>query len=86
MKKQTFQDLIFLAREDSHPEANVADEVISTLAAMANRGLDPYRAYTWMGTVSAAIAACILIISAILWQSNTNSVNEIMTYVSWVAQ
>jgi hypothetical protein len=86
MKKLTFQNLVSLAREESHPEVHVADDVISTLKAMVNRELDPYLAFTWIGTASAAIAAGILIFSMILWQSNTNSVNEIMSYVSWVAQ
>ena len=86
MKKLTFQNLISLAREESHPDVHVADDVISTLTAMRNREFDPYLAFTWVGAASAAIAAGIMIVSMILWQSNTNSVNEIMSYVSWVAQ
>jgi hypothetical protein len=47
---------------------------------------DPYRAYTWVGATSAAIAACILVAATLFWQSNSDSVSEIMTYVSWVGQ
>lgn len=86
MKKQTFNNLVSLAQQESAPHVNVADEVISTLTAMAYRKTDPYRAYTWMGAASAAIAACILLAATVLWQSNSDSVSEIMTYVSWVAE
>ena len=84
MEKQTFDHLVRLAQQEPHPDVNVADDVLSILTAMANRQSDPYRAYTWIGAASAAIAACILIVSTIFWQSD--SVSEIMTYVSWVAQ
>jgi hypothetical protein len=53
---------------------------------MVYKKADPYSAYTWVGEASAAIAACFLIAATMLWQSNSDSVSEIMTYVSWVAQ
>ena len=86
MKKRTFGNLVSLAQQESFPHVNVVDDVISTLAAMVYKRPDPYRAYTWVGAASAAIAACILIAATMLWQSNTDSVSEMMTYVSWVAQ
>ena len=86
MKKQTFENLVLLAQQESAPHVSVADAVISTLAAMAYRKADPYRAYTWIGAASAAMAACILLAATIFWQSNSDSVSEIMTYVSWVGQ
>ena len=86
MKKQTFNNLISLARQESCPSVNVTDDVIQTLAALMYKKPDTYRAYTWAGAASAAIAACILIAATMFWQSNSDSVSEIMTYVSWVAQ
>ena len=86
MKKQTFSHLVSLAQQESCPHVDVADGVISTLTAMVHKKPDPYRAYTWIGAASAAMAACILLVAASLWQSNTDSVGEIMTYISWVAQ
>lgn len=86
MKKRTFEHLVSLAQRDPAPTVDVADRVISTLAQMAYRQSDPYRAYTWAGAASAAIAACILIAATLFWQSNSDSVSEIITYVSWVAQ
>lgn len=86
MKKRTFNNLVALAQQESPPHVNVADSVISTLTAMVYKKADPYRAYTWVGAVSAAMAACILVTATMLWQSNSDSVSEIMTYVSWVAQ
>lgn len=86
MEKQTFNNLVSLAQQESAPHVNVADDVISTLVALARKKQDPYRAYAWTGTVSAAIAACIVVAAALFWQSNSDSVGEIMTYISWVAQ
>ncbi len=86
MKKRTFKNLISLAQQETAPCVNVADEVVSTLAAMTGRSADPYRAYTWFGAASAAIAACILFAATMLWQSGPDSVSELMTYISWVAQ
>lgn len=86
MKKRTFCDLVSLAQQESPPHVNVADDVISTLAGMVYKRPDPYRAYTWVGAASAAIAACILVTATMLWQSNSDSVSEMMTYVSWVVQ
>lgn len=86
MAKQTFDNLISLARKEPSPQVNVADNVISTLVTLANKKQDPYRAYTWTGAISASIAACILVAATILWHSNTDSVSEIITYVSWVVQ
>jgi hypothetical protein len=86
MKKRTFNNLVSLAQQESPPHVNVANDVISTLAAMAYKKTDPYRAYTWVGAASAAIAACILVAATMFWQSSSDSVSEIMTYVSWVAQ
>ena len=86
MKKQRFNHLVSLAQQEAAPHVNVADSVISTLAALTHKESDPYRAYTWVGAASAAIAACILVAATMFWQSNSDSVSEIMTYVSWVAQ
>ncbi|MCD6174847.1 MAG: hypothetical protein J7K65_03650 [Planctomycetes bacterium] len=86
MKKQTFSNLVSLAQQESPPCVDVADGVISTLAALVHKKPDPYRAYTWIGAASAAMAACILIAATVSWQSSSDSVSEIMTYVSWVAQ
>ncbi|OQY03929.1 MAG: hypothetical protein B6I25_07580 [Planctomycetales bacterium 4572_13] len=86
MKKQTFKNLVSLAQQESPPHVDVADGVISTLTALVYKKPDPYRAYAWVGAASAAMAACILLAATTLWQSSSDSVSEIMTYVSWVAQ
>jgi len=86
MKKQTFKNLVSLAQQESCPCVDVSDEVIRTLAAMTYRKVDTYRAYTWAGAASAAIAACIMVAATMLWQTSSDSVSEILTYVSWVAQ
>ncbi|MHC4288625.1 MAG: hypothetical protein ACYTCN_03005 [Planctomycetota bacterium] len=86
MTKRTFSYLVSLAQQDSPPEIDIADSVISTLAHLAQKTPDPYRAYTWISAASAAIAACILIAATALWQSNSDSVSEIINYVAWVAQ
>lgn len=86
MEKRTFNNLVSLAQQESAPCVNVADSVILTLASLVHKKPDPYRAYTWVGAASAAIAACILVAAASFWQSNSDSVSEIMTYVAWVAQ
>lgn len=86
MKKQRFENLISLARQESSPCVDVTDGVISSLSAVIYRNAKYDRTYTWMGAASAAIAACILIATTFFWQANTDSVSEIMTYVSWVTQ
>jgi hypothetical protein len=86
MKKQNFKNLILLARQECCPYVDVSDEVISAVSLITRQNTALYRTYTWMGTASAAIAACILIAATLLWQSNSDSVGEIMTYVSWVTQ
>lgn len=85
MKKQTFKNLVLLAQQETAPTVNVADGVISVLASLSYENTDPYRAYTWVGAASAAIAACILVAASLLWQSNSDSVSEIITYVSWAS-
>ena len=86
MEKRTFNNLVSLAQQESAPCVDVADSVILTLASLVHKKPDPYRAYTWVGAASAALAACILIAATILWQSSSDSVSEIITYVAWVAQ
>lgn len=86
MKKQTFKNLVSLAQQESPPDINVTNGVLSALTALNLDNEDPYRAYTWFGAASAAIAACILIAVTMFWQSSSDSVNEMMTYVSWIAQ
>jgi len=86
MKKQTFENLISLACQESCPCVDVTDGVISAVSAAIYRNAKYDRPYTWMGAASAAIAACILIATTFFWQSNTDSVSEIMSYVSWVTQ
>ena len=86
MKKRTFENLITLAKQEPVPHVNVTDNVISELKTLTYRRQDPYRAYAWIGTASAAIAACFMFAITMFWQSNTDSVSEIITYVSWVTQ
>lgn len=86
MAKQTFKNLVSLARQESCPRVDVADDVIMTLSSLTPREANAYRTYTWAGAASAAIAACIMIAATMLWQSNSDSVSEILTYISWVAQ
>ena len=86
MKKQTFENLILLASQESGPCVDVTDGVLSAISAVIHRNAKYNRTYTWMGAASAAMAACILIATTFFWQSNTDSVSEIMTYVSWVTQ
>lgn len=86
MKKQTFKNLISLARQESCPPVDVVDDVIAAVSLAARKNTALYRTYTWMGTASAAIAACILIAATFFWQSGSDSVSEMMTYVSWVTQ
>lgn len=84
MKKRTFINLISLAQQESAPSVNVADGVLSTLSGLTRQQIDPYRAYAWVGAASMAAAACILIALTLYRQSPSDSVSEIMTYVSWV--
>ena len=86
MKKQTFKNLISLARQESCPCVDVVDDVIATVSTVIYRNVTYDRTYTWMGAASAAIAACILTAAMFFGQSNSDSVSEIMTYVSWVTQ
>lgn len=86
MKKQKFENLISLARQESCPCIDIADEVISVVSSMTRQNISFYRTYTWMGAASAAVAACILVAATLSWQSSSDSVSEIMTYVSWVTQ
>lgn len=86
MKKLTIKNLISLARQEPCPCVDVSDGVISAISLITRRNVALYRTYTWMGTASAAIAACILIAATFFWQSSPDSVGEIMTYVSWVTQ
>lgn len=86
MKKRTFENLISLARQEPCPVVDVAEDVIGAVSLAAQRNTVLYRTYTWMGTASAAVAACILIAATFFWQSGSDSVSEMMTYVSWVTQ
>ena len=86
MKKQTFKKLISLAQQETAPSVNLAEDIVSSISTMTYTSVDPYRAYTWFGAASAAVAACILIAATMLWQTNSDSVNELITYVSWVTQ
>lgn len=85
MKNISFKNLIQSARFEQPPEVDVAAQVLSAIAGISRQNIDPYRAYVWMGAVSAA-AACILIALSLFMQSGTDSVSEMMTYVSWVNQ
>jgi hypothetical protein len=86
MKKLTFKNLVSLARREPPPAIDVTNGVLSALTALDLDNADPYRAYTWFGAASAAVAACILVAVTLFWQSGSDSVNEMMTYVSWIAQ
>lgn len=82
MKKMTFNDLVMLARKEAAPRVDVADSVIASLAAVGAQ-TDVYRPYLWVSVASAAVAACIAIAATVAWQSQ-DSVNEMLTYISWV--
>jgi hypothetical protein len=82
MKKVNFDNLISLAQQETPPRVDVADSVLATLSGMATT--EPYRAYLWTGIVSAAVAACITIAATVTLQ--TDSVSEMMSYISWVTQ
>lgn len=84
--KNTFQHLVSLAQQESAPCVDVTNDVISALSSLSGKKMDPYRTYTWFGAASAAIAACTLIAATLFAQAGSDSVSEIMTYVSWVAQ
>lgn len=86
MKKQTFKNLIFLAQQEPFPKVNVAENVMHRLASISTIRVDPYRAYAWIGSISGALAACILIAVSLFRQASSDPINEIMTYVSWIAQ
>ncbi|MHC5082608.1 MAG: hypothetical protein ACYTET_01535 [Planctomycetota bacterium] len=86
MKKLTFDNLIQLAQQETAPGVDVADNVMATLSSLTGRTVDPYRMYLWTGIASAAAAACILIAAMVTWQTGNDSVSEMMTMVSWVAQ
>lgn len=86
MRKIKLQNLVSLAQQDIAPCVDVADGVIAALAGMTQRNSDLYRPYLWMGVASAAVAACILIAATLSWQGGQDSVNEVMTYVSWVTK
>ena len=86
MKKLLFKNLVFLARQETCPQVNVVEEVMYRLSSITVRRTDPYRIYTWVGSISGAMAACILIAISLFWHSNSDSISEIMTYVSWVTQ
>ena len=85
MKKIQFHNLISLAQQETAPAVDVADSVLATLSGMAQQvAAEPYRAYLWTGIVSAAVAACIAIAATVTLQ--TDSVSEMMSYISWVTQ
>lgn len=87
MKKINFDNLIARAKQDTPPVVDVADNVIARLTTMAQQAVaDPYRPYVWMSAASAAIAACILIAATLSLQNSSDSVSEMITYVSWIAQ
>lgn len=86
MKKQTFKELIDLARQESCPQVDMTDRIMYRIASFSATSVDPYRAYAWIGSISGAVAACILIAVTLTWQANNDSVSQMMTMVSWVAQ
>ncbi|MCI0500041.1 MAG: hypothetical protein L0Y36_10275 [Planctomycetales bacterium] len=86
MKKLIFKNLVLLAQQECAPCVDAADAVAASVSSLMGRNADPYRAYVWMGMASAAAAACILIAATLLWQSSSDSVSEVITYVSWVIQ
>lgn len=86
MKKRTLKNLISLAQQELAPSVDVTEGVISTLSALSRQYKDPYRTYAWASALSIAAAACILVAVTMFRQEQTDSVNEIISYVSWIAQ
>lgn len=86
MRQINFYNLISLARRETPPSVDVADSVLATLSGMAQVAAEPYRAYLWTGIVSATAAACIVIAATVMLQTGNDSVSEMISYVSWVAQ
>ena len=86
MEKQKFENLISLARQESSPCVDVADKVMSALSTVNRQNTSNYSVYTWAGAASAAVAACILVATTMFWQSSSDSVSDIINYVSWVTQ
>lgn len=85
MKKFDFYNLVSLAQQETPPRVDVADSVLATLCGMTQQ-VEPYRAYLWTGVVSAAVAACIVIVATLTLQESGDSVSEMLSYVSWVTQ
>ena len=86
MKKQSFENLISLAQQELPPGVDVANGVIMTLSSLARQQRDPYRAYAWASAVSMAAAACILVALTVFHHESSDSVSEIISYVSWISQ
>ncbi len=85
MKKIDFYNLVSLAQQETPPRVDVADRVLATLCEMTQQ-VEPYRAYLWTGVVSAAVAACIVIVATLTLQESGDSVSEMLSYVAWVTQ
>ena len=85
MKNISLKKLFQNAQNEQAPSIDVTVQVLSAISGISPQCVNPYQAYVWMGAAS-AIAACILLTVSLFMQPQTDAVNELMSYVSWVNQ
>lgn len=85
MKNISLKELFQNAQNEQPPAVDVAVQVLSAISRISPQRINPYQAYVWMGAAS-AVAACVLLTVSLFMQPQTDAVNEMMSYVSWVNQ
>lgn len=87
MKKIQLNTLFAAARHETAPAVDVADSVLAALAVYRQPITAVLsRSFVWMSMASSAIAAGIVLVAVITQWQTTDSVNELISIVSWVAQ
>lgn len=84
MSKAKFTELLRLAGREMAPAVDVANDVMAAVTRRQTLAIRSCRTYMWMGVVSAAAAACIAIAATMAWQGQSDSVQEMLTYIAWV--
>jgi len=85
---ELFQKLVTRARRETHPEVNVAENVLELLSIGQSAPLVvSYKPLAWVASLSSAAAACVLFATYFVWQNPAaDAMTDLYQMISWVAQ
>lgn len=85
--KQQFEMFITRALGETHPQIDVTDSVLETLAARCGRSVFVSdRPLIWLAALSSAVAIPAVVLATVIYNASASPLTELVESISWVMQ